>query len=345
LPNRYAVGSGEVISSQNAISGQLDVIIYDPFQCPRLIVNEAHSVFPVESVYGAVSVKSHLDSAELIDAHANIVSFKKILDRSGFQSFPHSGMAIGMAVPMPVTGIFAFAAKRSLEAIKEQLTKLNDALEDKSLKPDFVAVLELGLIAHQQPLRGNFNAFCAHADDFGTFRKTGRQTLMKLYLDILRELNTLTLRPLDLKNYLNMPRRVGKHLLGKYGTFAKQKIDRSDEGRVLFINEKGIDKIIKEAVPVSLEQSLLNRLGILPLGADTIYDLNASTLEYNPQKKPPMNLDGVKMVNGRPMLPEDCFQATDVEIDGKIYTVDFMQLSDDDFDEDKDMTVDELLTP
>ena len=38
LPNRYAVGSGEVISSQNAISGQLDVIIYDPFQCPRLIV-------------------------------------------------------------------------------------------------------------------------------------------------------------------------------------------------------------------------------------------------------------------------------------------------------------------
>lgn len=345
LPNRYAVGSGEVITAQNAISGQLDVIIYDPFQCPRLIINEAHSVFPVESVYGSISVKSHLDSTELADAHANIVSFKRILDRSSFQSFPHSGMVIGMAAPMPVTGIFAFAANRSLEAIKDQLVKLNSNLEDKSLKPDFVAVLELGLIAHQQPLRGDFNVFNIPTDDFGTFRKTGRQTLMKLYLDVLRELNALTLRPLDLRKYINMPRRVGNHLLGRYGTFAKQKTDKSEDGKVLFINEKGIKEILNNSVSVSVRKSYQNRFGCIPEGAEKLCNLDEEIFEYNPQKKPPISLDNIKMINGRTVLQEACFQAIDITIDSKVYVVDLYQMADCYFDEDKEMTVDELLYP
>jgi hypothetical protein len=56
LPARYAVGTGEVITPENRHSPELDIIIYDP----ALIRSPSHAVYTIESVYGAISMKSHL---------------------------------------------------------------------------------------------------------------------------------------------------------------------------------------------------------------------------------------------------------------------------------------------
>src|ERR1700730_3685857 len=59
LPKRYSVGKGEVFNSQNRISGELDVILYDEQGSPRFLYPEkSHAAYPIESVYGAISVKS-----------------------------------------------------------------------------------------------------------------------------------------------------------------------------------------------------------------------------------------------------------------------------------------------
>jgi hypothetical protein len=70
LPKRHAVGRGEVITPENQTSGQLDIVIYDDTRCPVLVPSTAHAVYPIESVFGAISVKCRLNSTELKDAYA-----------------------------------------------------------------------------------------------------------------------------------------------------------------------------------------------------------------------------------------------------------------------------------
>ena len=154
LPKRYGVGRGQVVTPDNRISGQLDIVIYDPLYCPRLIASASHSIYPIESVYGAISMKSQLDSEELKDGYKNIASLKAILPQGGFSHSPTSGMIIGMARAMPVTGVIAYGSNRSLDAIASQVRELDKQCSDIAIRPDFVAVIGQGIIAPRGPLRG-----------------------------------------------------------------------------------------------------------------------------------------------------------------------------------------------
>src|ERR1039458_3811999 len=42
LPARYGVGRGEVITPENRVSGQLDIVIYDRTRGPELITSASH---------------------------------------------------------------------------------------------------------------------------------------------------------------------------------------------------------------------------------------------------------------------------------------------------------------
>jgi len=219
LPARYGVGRGQVITPDNRVSGQLDIVIYDPLHCPRLVASTSHSIYPVESVYGAISMKSHLDSEELKDGYQNVASLKSILPQRGFSHSPRSGMSVGMARPMPVTGIIAYGANRSLEAIASQVQALDQQCRDITLRPDFVAVIGQGIVAARASLceASSIITHCRkELDKLGALRKTGRHTLLRLYMQILRELNALTLRPLDLHDYDDMPRLVGPYRVGGF---------------------------------------------------------------------------------------------------------------------------------
>jgi hypothetical protein len=349
LPTRYGVGRGQVITPDNRVSGQLDIVIYDPLHCPRLIASVSHSIYPVESVYGAISMKSNLDSEELKDGYQNIASLKAILPQHGFSHSPTDGMAIGMARPMPVTGIVAYGSNRSLEAIASQVEALDRQCSDITLRPDFVAVIGQGIIAAREPLRGSFNQYKLpdEIESLAALRKTGRHTLLRLYMQILREMNALTLRPLDLHDYDKMPQVIGPYRVGRYAKFVMFPVDGSPKtGRVVTLTEKGVDEIVSQAKQVTLQQHLKNTVGeIAPNVEESGLNPNVVVYEYNPKNLPPIDPANMKMgEDGGVYSGAPAFQPLPLEIDGKNYAVDVSSLADDHLEDDPDFTVDELMS-
>lgn len=87
LPKRYGVSdnSVRVVSTTGHISREIDIALYDPLDSVTLMKrNQVYEVYPVESVYGVIQVKSTLNKGELASALENLASFKR-LDRCGVQ--------------------------------------------------------------------------------------------------------------------------------------------------------------------------------------------------------------------------------------------------------------------
>jgi len=63
LPQRYGIGSGHIIDSKGRTSGQIDIVIYDALNGIHLPIDERYSLFPCESVYAAIEIKSTLTAS------------------------------------------------------------------------------------------------------------------------------------------------------------------------------------------------------------------------------------------------------------------------------------------
>ncbi len=66
LPQKYGIGTGHVIDSEKEplISHQTDIVIYDAVDGIVLPVDDYYSLFPCESVYAVIEVKSKLDASD-----------------------------------------------------------------------------------------------------------------------------------------------------------------------------------------------------------------------------------------------------------------------------------------
>lgn len=82
LPTRLAVGSGFIITAENNISTQCDIIIYDREHTP-VIENGEQRFFPVECVAGVIEVKSKLTKSELKKALIKLTEIKKLRNDIG----------------------------------------------------------------------------------------------------------------------------------------------------------------------------------------------------------------------------------------------------------------------
>ena len=78
LPECYGLGSGQIFSSDGGVSKQIDIVIYDNVYSNVLFKGENASLFPCESVYGEIEVKSNLDSKEFEKSLCNIESMKML---------------------------------------------------------------------------------------------------------------------------------------------------------------------------------------------------------------------------------------------------------------------------
>lgn len=65
LPLQYGVGSGHIIDRNGNYSLQEDVVIFDRIMCPVLKADPYYQIFPCESVYATVEVKSTLNPGEI----------------------------------------------------------------------------------------------------------------------------------------------------------------------------------------------------------------------------------------------------------------------------------------
>ena len=71
LPEGVRVGTGKITDSKGNLSAETDVIIYDRRSVPPLMYDERNGVFPLESVYYAIEVKSVLTADEFERSLAN----------------------------------------------------------------------------------------------------------------------------------------------------------------------------------------------------------------------------------------------------------------------------------
>lgn len=85
LPNRFSIGTGFIVSSDQSTpgSGQNDIVISDQYWNPSLYNELAAEVYPVETVYATIEVKGVLEKARKgrkkeTDLDATLSNFAKI---------------------------------------------------------------------------------------------------------------------------------------------------------------------------------------------------------------------------------------------------------------------------
>jgi len=149
----FGLASGEVFDRAGNGSKQVDVIVFDAlFSAPLLLDQKTNlGVFPCESIYACVEVKSNLTSDELQIAVDNIASVKCLQRQSSdaAQILPHvrlqlgAGLGAGPGVTNPYLGVvFGYKGVTSDTAMK---TLTSQSIDQQHL-PDFVVCCDPGYL-------------------------------------------------------------------------------------------------------------------------------------------------------------------------------------------------------
>jgi hypothetical protein len=279
-----------------------------------------------------------LDAAALREAYENIASVKRIAPTGSF-TLAANGLATGVARPNIFGGVFAFKADRTLDAISTQALELDRGMTNRNHRPESIAVLDLGIVGPRGPVRFDFNRFQfpAKPDALASVRRTGRHTLLRWYTQLLRDLNAITLEPLDLERYVSGPARIGGHVVGGAFRFVMHPVDKSQPAQVKKISAALVNKVLAAAVkPTTFRQHMANVvLGSVPHpGGFTPQQLEAPVYEYNPHNRGPIDLWNREAGGFSPFY---------INIDGKQYAIDVGGLEPDDTEDDPDFEVEELL--
>jgi hypothetical protein len=134
VPQRYGVGSGLLIDSQDQYSKQMDIVVYDAADEPTVLAQATQLLFPVEQVRACLEVKTTLTSREIRDCGAK---------RKSISALTSTGR-----VP-PVFVVLAYAADTSPSAVAK-----NFSLLPAGERPDLVCVLDPGLLLGTKKLLG-----------------------------------------------------------------------------------------------------------------------------------------------------------------------------------------------
>ena len=78
LPEKVGVSNGFVVDSRGAVSRQMDIILYDKLNAPRLFSSDGAQMFPVETTYACGEVKTEMTSARFRDTFRKCLSYKRL---------------------------------------------------------------------------------------------------------------------------------------------------------------------------------------------------------------------------------------------------------------------------
>ena len=93
IPSKYSITNGFIIDSDNNISKEMDIIIYDKNYVPPFF-DETYTVVPIEAVIAVIQVKTTLDSGTIADSIENLNSIDKLNSKVGGKIIPASGIGI-----------------------------------------------------------------------------------------------------------------------------------------------------------------------------------------------------------------------------------------------------------
>jgi hypothetical protein len=205
LPPCYGIGSGEVFSSDGQQSAQIDIVLYDAvfstvYQAGSKRVFP-HSLFPAESIYGSIEVKSSLTIHELNVACENIASVKRLgrAPADALDILPHYRLALAPDLRLtfpdlranPYLG-FIFGFKGA--AAERVLVKLNERIKAaKQNLPDFIFVADPGYMVVRTKADGSPAHLGMELENYRSV-ETGAYTMACLFLMLNSCIGSLRLR-------------------------------------------------------------------------------------------------------------------------------------------------------
>lgn len=155
LPKRFRASSGFILDSNNQISKQCDVIVYDHLLSPIYRASNNVLILPNHHVAAVIEVKSKLNKSQLKDA-LDKIQIAKSLNKPEPTSFdlPSTGSPLKTYKTLGV--VFAFDSETMLETIGDNLTEMHKLI-DSNHWIDFVIVLDQGVLEYQVQYFGDLS--------------------------------------------------------------------------------------------------------------------------------------------------------------------------------------------
>jgi len=147
LPKRFRASSGFILDSNNQISRQCDVIVYDHLLSPIYRASNNALILPNHHVAAMIEVKSKLTKSQLKDS-LDKIQLAKSLNKPEPTSFdlPSTGSPLKTYKTLGI--VFAFDSETTLETLGENLNEMHNSV-DSNHWIDFVIVLDKGVLEYQ----------------------------------------------------------------------------------------------------------------------------------------------------------------------------------------------------
>ena len=292
LPKKYGVSGNKVriASTSGHISQEMDVVFYDYFNNIELMNRKGqYKVFPVETVYGVMQVKSKLTKRELKKGLENIASYKR-LKRKQIQceiimGKPKSDRGFGI--------LFAYDSDLEWKDIINE-TRLFAQNNPKEHWCNCIVILNRGIIVYgNEKFGGIYNLIHDNTNEAQVYgNNSSTDNLYMLYTNILELLRTTKVQDVDVTEYCVLPYTCGKYSykfqFGEIDEFFKCK----KHGLYLKkIKEDKLENIIQycnSAEPVNLWKIIIdiaqnkeNEPDQYKQDINSIYIYNPENLEYD----------------------------------------------------------------
>lgn len=158
LPKQYKLGNGEIISSYSQTSKQTDLIVYDNNKSIIFQASESIQIYPIETIYGVIEIKSKLSKQKLNEGLENIKSLKEMHSPSIISKKLGTSSTISYGNTPPFGVIFAYDldgnSLNSLEAnLREWCSK-----HPASVWPNMICILNKGLILFKEGFKDRLHS-------------------------------------------------------------------------------------------------------------------------------------------------------------------------------------------
>jgi hypothetical protein len=200
LPKRFSIGTGVVFSADGKTSAQTDIVIYDNFYNSPLLSEFGSCMFPVETVFATIEVKSVLNKLELRKSIDAIMQMRSIGSRRHYM-VPGLVTRDGNAYLEPTRQVLSTPPRNYIVAFSQSglgpkfedfCLNLQNCLEQDHSHVHGVCVLNrdwfAGRLAHRP----------GRAELFGS----NGHGLLSLYASILKAQQNFAVYPMDVDAYL-----------------------------------------------------------------------------------------------------------------------------------------------
>ena len=92
FPSNFAIGTGKIVDSQGRESAQTDLVVYSPALVAPLFYAPQEGLFPVETCFFAIEVKSRLDRSTMEKVVENARRIGKLQPLLGGRAVPTEGL-------------------------------------------------------------------------------------------------------------------------------------------------------------------------------------------------------------------------------------------------------------